>query len=79
MADIAQHPVHSFSPRDYIFVVGETVIFTGEPHIVVRQEENDLWLAQVEYIPGSKTVFSCSVPSGPTTTIFAVKRPKPNR
>jgi hypothetical protein len=78
-SDIARHPNLSWSPRDYIFTVGETVIFAEEEHVVVRQDENDLWLSRVEYVPGSRVIFACDVPQGPSTTIFAVKRPKGKR
>lgn len=76
LADIAQHPHRSLSPHDYIYETGDAVVFQGADHLVVRQDDNDLWLAQVDYVPGTKAIFSCRVPTEPTATIFEVTRPK---
>lgn len=78
LSDISRHPRGSLHPHDYIYEVGETVVFDEGDHIVVRQDENDLWLARIDYVPGTKTIFSCTAPQGPTT-IFDVKRPRRTR
>jgi hypothetical protein len=75
-AEIAQHPFGSWSPRDYIYEVGDRVLHEDEEKVVTRQDVDDLWLATLEFVPGSRVIFSCTLPQGPSATIFEVKRPR---
>lgn len=75
LGDVKRHPARSFAVEDYIFPTGGRVTLrrSGEERIVVRQDGNDLWLAKIEYVPGTKTAFCCTL-TGEQTTIFGVRR-----
>lgn len=72
--DIAQHPVGSLAPSDYIFNAGDVVERRDDKtRLVVREQaKNVLRVARVEYVPGTRAAFSCTLI--PDVTIFEVRR-----
>lgn len=60
MSDLARRG--SWLPTDFLYERGDHVRIAGETVVVVRQEGDDVWVADVENVPGSSTPFACSTP-----------------
>lgn len=72
------HRRGSWLPRDFIYKVGESVKLMDETDVVLARvkgpHERTVMVSTIEYVPGSRTPFSCAVPSEVSVYDIALRK-----
>jgi hypothetical protein len=66
----------SWLPADFIYEPGRRVQIGSRPAVVLRQHDDVVVVSYLELVPGSRVVFSCSVPCPVGIYLIALTRTK---